>query len=642
LVAPRSLKLRIALTIFALEAVMMAVVLWQVLGTVTRAALAEIDAKERIVLQTLADLGRNALLTDSYDALASTFEGMQQDPSVLRVLLADARGQVVASAARADLGQPMPAGIDAEIEVDAEGTPDGRWRRQVIANVNETLGTVAVQFSRAGIDRARRAALHTGVAVAGAGMLLIAAFGLAAGWLLTRRLDRLARAAGAVAGGDLSMRAGLTGSDEIAALGQAFDAMTERLGEDRGALVQAKQELEARVEQRTAELARATRAAEQASAAKSEFLSGMSHELRTPLNAVLGFGQLLGADPAHPLTPRQREHVDHILRGGHHLLTLIDEVLDLARIESGRLSVSPEPVRLQAVLDDCLTLIRPLAQSRAVTLPPAGAGGSLHVRADRTRLKQVLLNLLSNAVKYNREGGAVTVDARREGPLVHIEVVDEGPGLTPEQRERLFVPFERLGAEHGPVEGTGIGLALSKRLVALMGGEIGVDSRPGEGSRFWLRLAAADLAAPPPVADAPMLAGGEPAPGGPVHEVLCIEDNPANLQLLMHALDRHPDLRLCTAKTPTAGIELAIAHRPALVLLDIHLPEMDGYAVLRCLREHPATREIPVVAVSANAMPGDVARGRAAGFADYLTKPLDIRRLDAVVDALVRGSPPAG
>jgi PAS domain S-box-containing protein len=377
--------------------------------------------------------------------------------------------------------------------------------------------------------------------------------------------------------------------------------------------------------------------AERANLAKSEFLSRMSHELRTPLNAILGFGQLL---ELHPDAPAQRDHVREILGAGRHLLTLIDEVLDLARVESGNLTVSPEPVAVLPLVQECQKLLRLQAQARNIRLVDPSPQCAVHLRADRTRLKQVLLNLLSNAVKYNREGGSVSVaclggDGASPGTL-RIRVHDTGAGLRPEQLPRLFVPFDRLDAEAQRIPGTGIGLALSKRLVELMGGQIGVESTPGAGSTFWVELPLAEPHAEAARPPAPAPAAAQVPPAVTRREVLCIEDNPANLRLIESIFERRPDIRLLTAMDPSLGLELARTHRPALVLLDINLPDMDGYAVMQCLRESEATRRIPVVAVSANAMPRDLERAKAAGFAAYLTKPLDVPALMAQVDDLLR------
>jgi len=396
--------------------------------------------------------------------------------------------------------------------------------------------------------------------------------------------------------------------------------------------------LEERVAQRTAQLAAARDEAERANHAKSEFLSRMSHELRTPMNAILGFGQLLQSDAA--LTGSRQDWVREIVGGGRHLLDLINDVLDLARVESGKFTISPEPVMLRPLLEECLTLLLPQAEAAGVRLMEASRHCDVDVRADRTRLKQVLLNLLSNAIKYNRRGGTVNVvcvaEPERETPSICVRISDTGPGLTPEQQARLFVPFERLDADERRIEGTGIGLALTKRLMEAMHGEIGIESTPGAGSTFWVRLplahaAAAARRALPARAEPPP----SPAPRAPVRDVLCIEDNPANLRLVESIFAPLAHLRLLSALAPGLGLELARTHRPALILLDINLPDMDGYAVMQCLRENEATRDIPVLAISANAMPRDLERAKAAGFAGYVTKPIDVAALLARIDQLL-------
>jgi PAS domain S-box-containing protein len=363
--------------------------------------------------------------------------------------------------------------------------------------------------------------------------------------------------------------------------------------------------------------------AERANKAKSQFLSSMSHELRTPLNAVLGFGQLLAQQD---LGPGQRHQVDEILRGGRHLLGLIGDLLDLGRIEAGELEVVSGSVSAAALVDECVALMQPQAAEHAVRLHPRAGGGALHAWADPKRLRQVLLNLLSNAIKYNRRGGEVSVSIEPADGELEFRVTDSGPGLSAEQQSRLFKPFERLDAARSGADGTGIGLALSRHLVEAMGGCIGVVSQPGQGSSFWFRLPLAEAA--PTVAVAPPA-----APAARHRRALYIEDNPVNLMLMAALLER--ELDLATEADPLQGLAQAQAAPPDLILLDIQLPGIDGYEVLRRLRADERTRRIPVVAVSANAMPADLAAGKAAGFDAYLTKPVDLHTLLDTVRALV-------
>ena len=386
--------------------------------------------------------------------------------------------------------------------------------------------------------------------------------------------------------------------------------------------------------------------AERASRAKSEFLSAMSHELRTPMNAILGFAQLLDTDSSPALAPHQRAHVRQILRAGEHLLALINDVLDLARVEAGKQSISVEAVPVQGLLHDCVALMQPLALERGIWLEhrqPGDFDGC--VQADRTRLRQVLLNLLSNAIKYNRIGGSVVLSCEaQDGGGVCIGVTDTGPGIPDAQRERLFTAFERLGAEDGPVPGAGIGLALSRRMLELMNGRIEVDSTPGRGTTFRVHLRRAQQPAPPASATptGPMpLAPMATAPAGVTRRVLYIEDNPINVLVMEAALEREPGVRLVSAPLPELGLDLARTERPDLILLDIHLPGIDGFEVLRRLRASQVTRAIPVVAVSANAMHSDIEQAMQAGFDGYLTKPFPLDKLRTLVwQAWPRGTAP--
>jgi PAS domain S-box-containing protein len=382
------------------------------------------------------------------------------------------------------------------------------------------------------------------------------------------------------------------------------------------------------------ELKNAMYVAEKANLAKSDFLSSMSHELRSPLNAILGFAQLLDTDQP-PATPSQKASIDQILHAGWYLLELINEILDLAVIESGRLSLSEEPVALDEVMLECRAMIEPQGQRRGLTMTFPRFDVPCFVRADRTRLKQVLINLLSNAIKYNRPDGAVTVTCTAASATrTRISIRDTCAGLAPEKLLQLFQPFNRLGQENSAEEGTGIGLVMSKRVVELMGGVIGVDSKVGAGSVFWFELSA--VAAPELAADmaAPATAPAKlAAPDPSVRSLLYVEDNPANLKLVEKLISRRTDLHLLTAVNADIGIQLARTKQPVVILMDINLPGISGIQALKILREDPLTAHIPVLAISANAMPNDIKKGLDAGFARYLTKPIKVDEFMAALDA---------
>jgi PAS domain S-box-containing protein len=416
-----------------------------------------------------------------------------------------------------------------------------------------------------------------------------------------------------------------------------FTAIRDAAGNARGFAKLTRDLTERRQVEQTLTMAKG--AAEKANLAKSEFLSSMSHELRSPLNAILGFAQLMDSD-ATPATPSQKGSIAEILRAGWYLLELINEILDLAQIESGKLSLSPEPTSLAEVIVECQAMIEPQAQGRGIQMTYPQFDRPWFIAADRTRLKQVLINLLSNAVKYNQAGGTVVVDCvGSTAERTRINVRDTGPGLPPEKLAQLFQPFNRLGQERGAEQGTGIGLVMSKRLIDLMGGVLGVESSVGSGSVFWCELdaaAAPELDARP--AELAPAEGLEPLLGAPLQTLLYVEDNPANLKLVEQLIVRRPSLRLLTAVESNQGIQLARAHQPDVILMDINLPGISGIEAMKILRDDPTTAHIPIVALSANAMPRDIAKGLEAGFFSYLTKPIKVPEFMEALDAALHSA----
>ena len=388
-------------------------------------------------------------------------------------------------------------------------------------------------------------------------------------------------------------------------------------------------------ERASAAAEKASAVAEKANLAKSDFLSNMSHELRTPLGAILGFAQLIDTGSPAP-TPKQKRNVDQILLAGWYLLDLINEILDLALIESGKLSMSLEPVALSQALRECETMIEPQAEKHGIEVNFVDIDLPYIVNADRTRLKQVLINLMSNAIKYNKPDGTVVVSCIQSSEHIRICVKDSGQGLAPEQIAQLFQPFNRLGQENNAEEGTGIGLVMTKRLIELMDGKIGLESIVGEGSTFWIEIPRdhTHSTIKRKITQNP-LEKLHASQNTSIHKLLYVEDNPANLMLVEDIIERRPDFELFSAQDGISGIELARSKQPNIILMDINLPGISGIDALKILQKDSLTSHIPIIALSANAIPADIQKGLDAGFFRYLTKPIKINELLATIDLAI-------
>ncbi len=374
-----------------------------------------------------------------------------------------------------------------------------------------------------------------------------------------------------------------------------------------------------------------------ANKAKSVFLSSMSHELRTPLNSILGFAQLIVSDTVKPLSESQKENMKQILKSGNHLLELINEVLDLSGIESGKVQISLEDIEIDTALHDVIDTLEPMLEESSIKINyPTKCSGQF-IKVDRTRLNQVLTNLLSNAIKYNNEGGLVSIWIESPSDkMLRINIEDTGLGIAKENHDSLFEPFNRLGAESLNIEGTGVGLTITKRLVEMMGGSIGVESEVGKGTKFYVDFIKGE---------SPELIPNKKEVVVEIQNneitkkntLLYVEDNPTNLKLVESVLQRRPSISLLTAPQAQSGIKIAMSHKPDIILMDINLPGMNGYEALEILKTSDNTKDIPVIAISANAMLKDIERGKVAGFKDYITKPINVNKfLQAIDDVLMK------
>jgi signal transduction histidine kinase/ActR/RegA family two-component response regulator len=645
-----SLRAKLTVVILATTLVALAVALGAMIVYDLRLFQSKAIGELRTQAELLGRTSAPALEFDDPKVAQENLQLLRFRPEIRAAAIYDTHGAIFAkysASAQEDHFPKVPESTDAH----TEGRNLILFKR--IQDDGQILGTV---YLRADYEVYGRIVDYVEIAAIVAMVAMLVAVGLSARMqsVVTRPILAITDVARhVVTNREYSVRAVKTTNDEVGTLADAFNDMLEEIqkraldlerevAERRRSeqeIARLNEQLEDRVRERTAqleasnrELAQARKEAERANEAKSEFLSSMSHELRTPLNAILGFGQILASETLPQTAAQKKEFINHILKGGRHLLALINEILDLARIESGSVALSLEPASVSELLMECQMLTEPLASERGIRMVfPPDTG--ICVIADRTRLKQVLLNLLSNAIKYNRDGGAVVVAYEvGNSQRVRISVQDTGPGLRPEQIEALFQPFNRLGQESGPIEGTGIGLVVTKKLMELMGGTIAVTSAVGTGSVFSIELAlAAPLAVAREAVHLEALVGDGVEAGDATPTLLYVEDNPANLKLVEEMVRFRSGVRLLSAPDARLGIELARAHLPRVILMDIHLPGMSGDDALKILREDHRTAHIPVIAITANAMPRDIARGLAAGYYRYLTKPLV---LDAFTEAL--------
>jgi signal transduction histidine kinase len=568
---------------------------------------------ERDGLRAVSDMLTSTLLNNNYSTVHESLDALHESrPDWRQITLYDGAGEEI-----------YPLGGD-----DLESNPDFITIEYKISFRNLDLGRIVLVVDPHNrLTELREQINWLSIVIGLFAVLVLLAILFFVEYFVGTPARRLSEATLKIASGNFDAPVGSGFNDEIGELAKNFIAMRQKLIESNLEKERAQLGLESSLE-----------IAEKANQAKSEFLSSMSHELRTPMNSILGFGQMLELTSDPPLSADQRDSVQHIMKGGQHLLELIDDVLDFAKIEAGHVGISLEDTAVEKVLEECLTIIGPGAGRRGVDIAIDRAEAEITgVHVDRTRFKQILLNLLSNAVKYNRENGSVTVFIQEApGHRLRIAITDTGSGIAEEKQGELFKPFSRLGAETTEIEGTGIGLVVCKNLIALMNGDIGMESEVGKGSTFWIEL---------PRAKGEQENGGVPTgiplarPGGSSPgmrgKLLYVEDNPDNLKLMEKIISHVEGLSMISAYSGEAGLELARTELPDIIILDINLPGMDGDKVLEELRSTDSTKDIPVMALSAAATARDIERGMQAGFLAYMTKPVQVPfLLDSIKAAL--------
>lgn len=611
-----------------------------------RTASRELEERTRVVTKLAVESLEIPMWNLDYQTVSNIVSAFLEDEDIASMVVVEGDEQI------ASMTQPTFAGSDF---ASFDESPDFFVGHEDIRHNDRVIGEVRLALSR---ERVRSELTTNVMLVLGVSALILVAIlttsRLITRRFITRRLLELEHAATAIAGGDLEADIRAESDDEIGRLEQNLGTMRDaikRLVEDlhtsNKQLEQHNVMLGERVRERTAEFEqamnaaqKAQRLAEGANRAKSDFLSNMSHELRTPLNAIIGFTEYVIENEDEPITRDQKASLSQVLRAGRHLLVLINDVLDLSKIEAGAISLSPEPVDAVEVINECLTLTSSTAAGRNVeVVNQLSVRDSPLIDADRIRFKQVFLNILTNAIKYNKEPGRVDILQGSSTPgMFRIGVRDEGAGIAKDRLAKLFDPFDRLGAENSAIEGTGIGLTITKRLVDQMDGKISVDSVVGEGSTFWLEMPISDKAAAHPAAVNEVDTGFATDVEG---LILYVEDNPANLELVRRIMSLQPGVDFIAAPTGESGLDRARTEVPDVILLDINLPGLDGFQVLEALSRMPETRHIPVIALTAAATEADIARGEAAGFFSYLTKPIAARDLMATIRRALRPVEPA-